>query len=236
MARRRFRRKTRRPFKGRRVKRKFTKRRRNRYTRQFPKVQTVKLVYTETFTLQASSENTPVTRFFRANSAYDPNPITGIGQWTAMGYNRYSSLYNKVLVVGSKMDLNVISVTQPHNDDIPFSGAFSVYTRVDDDLSQTRYLTAVLANPGTHSVVVPGDNSRTLRMSHKWGMRKAFGRSAPISDLQSDVNNNPPMQQYFEVGMAALAPVTGFSVFTFIVRIAYLCRFTSLKEVNFDIV
>lgn len=162
---------------------------------------------------------------FSANNLFDPEVAAGGHQ--PMGFDQMALLYQRYLVLGSKISINVADNASTHQTPC------MVGCLLTDDAAVAPYVTNtgyIEAKRGTWRAITGGSH-KTTRMSYKYSPKKFWG----IKDIKdnrlkigSSVGSSPEEQAYFMLWCQSLDGGTQSVAIT--VVIDYIVQFTEAKE------
>ncbi len=207
------------PFRKRRRKRAYKKRAVRRYKKRKPHMTRMswrkmgnispdtlytKLKYTATNT---SSATAAFAYIYSLNSAFDPD-VTGIGG-QPLGFDQYSTLYNKYQVMGSKISVKMI------NDSTTVSILAALYPSTssspvtysegaEQKYSQWRYIN------NSHGA----NNMKT--MSKYLSVRKLIGRNTNSQNFTALSSANPASRQYWIITGRSLDGIAAATAYFFV--------------------
>lgn len=159
-----------------------------------------------------------------ANGMFDPD-ISSVGH-QPMYFDQFSGLYNHYVVIGSKINIHLMSSTQAT---VPI--AFALFN--NDDLAiLPANLSGVAEQSLSRTVVLPTGGSQTRRLTLNWSAKKNFGSGVLANtDLQGTSSANPSELSYFDLYYQAADLVTAIS-FIADISIEYIAVWKELKDVQ----
>lgn len=198
----------------------------------FSKQQVVKLRFIEHYQDSVTGPNAVIQRTFRANGPFDPDTGAFAGQPKAFAF--WASIYNEVMVIGSKITVTAIGVSTT-----PGSGSGMMTVQLSDVAGGVATTMEQQMNDNkTHYKQIPVSGSvGTTRLSHAYGPKTFFGIKDPrdnIKTMGSLVSTVPSEQAYYKVVYYPTDPSSTGTVsgpWT-TVQIDYICLFTGPVDIN----
>lgn len=153
------------------------------------------------------------------NSINDPAGNFGTGQ--PYTHDQWSTLYEKYIVVGWKVDIEV--VTQDNT--TPMMVGFC--PSAQGTISTTDYL-HYGEQPGNTSRLVTPDTDK-IYLSAKGGVKRflqpAFGNFLSNPDFQANFGSNPSKLLYGHMYVQSIDPAADIAQCYFVVKLTQLCKF-----------
>lgn len=190
------------------------------YVAGLPKTTFTHMRYATSFTL-TSTLGLKDEYKFRCIGPYDPD-ITSIGH-QPMNYNLFETLYDKIMVVGSKLELRILSP------DAAMNGVVLCYISDDSSVPYSNFTGYVEGRRGPYTVVT---NQRTpLKLTAKFSSKKWFN----VKDLRdnferigSGTSTSPVEDPTFNVIFQELEGAT--KSVTILATLTYACLFSDPKD------
>lgn len=205
-------------------KKRFSSKPNNMGFRPLGLVQSAKLKYVTTFSLDPAI-GSGGTYVFSANGCYDPD-ITSTGH-QPYGFDQIMAMYNHYTVVGSKITVNLCSAQT-----IPMYAGVLLRS---DNITDNSLAAVQLEQPGNKMKLIgygtsTGSGATPRTMTCKFSTRKFFSKSrgAIVEDslLRGDALSNPAEQAYYHVVLAPLFPLENIATQGITVMIEYSVVFT----------
>lgn len=188
----------------------------------FPHTLKVGMRYVDTFTLTSSTE---IKAKFSCNNIWDPKG-SGTAGVTPLYYTRYSALYNKWCVIGSKIKWTVFG-------DEANTTPILMYNFVNDDVSTGQTMTRTRLEQGTSkSRLVNSAGTGVSYGFNNWGLKKYFPGASPSDPtFRGTIGAGPIEGSFFDLWLSAMAPGVTFTAYVK-VDIEYIVLWSELRDID----
>lgn len=192
-----------------------------------PQSTTVKLRYIEENNLNVTT--IPEYYTYSANGLFDPN-ITGVGH-QPMGYDQLTSMYNRYIVMGGKIEIDFWSQS--------LDQLYGVYVgvKLDDDTSFIQDCATLQESSNVRYkwMSMQGDNSQSRKKVVMYFSPKKMAKVKNIFDnrgnLGAAVGANPTEQYYWHIWAGTTNDNTDLNAIYYRARITYIVQFDERKDV-----
>lgn len=172
---------------------------------------------------------------YSANGMYDPEVLTGMGQFQPKGFDEMMNIYQHYRVLGAKATIHCVASDQRENMGILFGVKLSdqpstLVARSFEDLYETRGLIKRLLqvnNPGSSF-------TRSQKAVCKYSAKKTHGKGFEITNRNQGTSaSNPTEGSFFEVVLCPLAGnTTTVQTVPFIITIDYIVKYSERKALE----
>lgn len=218
---------------------KTTKRRRTTRTRvplpltsSYPSNQTVRLVFTETFTISEASAGNGVVRAFRLNNAYDVD--AAVGGTSAVGFAQYAAMFNNYRVLHTRVNVAGVAGTPSQVVLMPMPVLTVVPSPAKNTWAVQPYTTSTFALQATGGPPATG-GQYMVNLNWDVPLHKVFGIPKKQYEMDSDyaasVGAGPVNTANIWVGGYSMFGATVGS-FGLRVTVSMLVRFFNPKLLN----
>lgn len=195
-----------------------------------PNEKVLRMVYHDgPFTLDAGVFGTPATRQFRANSIFDPD-FTGVGH-QPLGHDQMAALYNRYIVIGSKITCKFWSDTTSSNQ----TAAVGIMANDDTTSGVIGNLSELLENGKlVHRFISHrADITHPITLTYRWSAKKWFN----VKDIKDNwttygaqIGFNPSDGCTFDIFNHCTSTLADPPALYCWVKIEYLVIFSQPKE------
>lgn len=199
--------------------RRFGKRRRHApiLGKIVPSAVMVKLPYVHTEELTGGVS---YTRTFNLSSLNDPY-TTGAGH-QPLGHDQWANFYAMYKVFKVFVEVTIVTDgSQPS-----FAGMWS-----ENDATPTTGITDILEQYNAEHRLLPGNQTKTVKMRRMFDLKKLWGRNLKDTDFGSVMNSNPTLARYCHIHLQATDAISNI-VGSIIVKLTYYARLSDRKELT----
>lgn len=175
-------------------------------------------------TLQQGIGPLPYT-VFRANSVYDPD-FTGVGGSAAMGFDQMASFYERYVVLGSKITVQVATESAGNG----FNYMCGVYLEDNSTFPYSSWEGLREAKKGQSKLICHQRNGQWLTAKYSAKKFHQVKDVKDVSNLSGTVAGNPDESAFFIVWMQPLDKSTEQTV-ELCVTIDYIVQYSEPKEI-----
>jgi len=181
-------------------------------------IQVVKMVYGALVNI-SSTNGTPATYIFRANSIYDPDYTSTLTGHQPSSHDQWAPFYNHYSVISARIRVDFLPITGD-----AFTGSFLGAIRISGEStvpinSMTQMIENRQIKSGLQIV-----NGNPLRLYHTYVAKKQFGIRAQLGNtLSAQFGSNPEEDVFFQV-CALPTLLLGSVQANIIVKIEYTVR------------
>lgn len=179
-------------------------------------------VYTLTSTASSISKNS-----FRMNSINDPDQ-TGVGH-QPMYHDQYAALYDRYVVLGSKITVQFIQQPSPIANAQP-SGPVTVGILTDKDASTASLLSTLEENNNARSKLLQSNGDGEVWLSATYSPEKDMGLDNSDDTVGAQFGSNPSEQWYATIYACETNGITAVNVAAK-VTIEYVVRCKKLLDI-----
>lgn len=190
-----------------------------------PKQRLAKLRYCDSVS-STSTSGVLSLYIFRANSCFDTD-LTGTGH-QPFGFDQWSTLFNHYTVLGSKITVNTIAITNAGS--VPIQTG--VYLADGTSAGYTTFTEYNEAKKGSSKTMLGSIGEKQYRTVSKFSAKKYFGVKDVMDNqnLRAAVTTNPAELAYFHIWTQA-ADLGSTVTVRHHVTIDFIVKFTEPKEI-----
>lgn len=198
------------------------------YNVGFPTNKTVRLRYTEGFSVAGSALGLMQLSRWRANSVFDPRHAAG--GHSPLGYPEWAQFYNNYIVKSSRIQVSMATSTTGV---VPY--VIGIYLGDENVPNYSNYIGHIEAGSGVHKIIQTAVNGNVIQKLSLGFSAKSHFNVADLADnvdrIGSDTLSNPQDEALFTVYFQTLDQVTAGPNANFVITLDYLVEFSNPKAI-----
>lgn len=198
------------------------------YNTAFPTNKTVRLRYTEGFSVAGSALGQLQVSRWRANGPFDPRHAGG--GHSPLGYPEWAVMYNRYIVKSSRITVNAAASTTGV---VPY--CVGIWLGDEQVPAYSSYVAHIEAGTGVHRMLQTAVNGNVIKNMSLGFSAKRFFNVTDVNDnisrIGSTVDDVPTDEALFTVYFQTTDQVTAGPNCNFIITIDYLVEFSNPKPI-----